>query len=146
MRKRKRTYQLMTTPIPSQVPNLDRSVLITRNELPLVRMEREVVHGGEVGVVSLGGGSSAGGREERGPSVVRLLSDRWLRCRSRGREDDEGGGGLEGRKTHRTSQIFTVPSSLPLTSHFASACQASEVTFAVWPVRVTSCSQPKVGG
>lgn len=44
-------------------------------------------------------------------------------------------------ETHRTSQILTVPSSLPLTSHLASACHAKLVTLAVCPVRVTSCAQ-----
>lgn len=59
-------------------------------------------------------------RQQMGESQVRLvLSDSSSRVER-----------IKETTTHLTSQIFTVPSSLPLTSHLPSACHASEVTFA----------------
>lgn len=109
----------MTTPVTSQVPHLDRAVLVARDELALVRVQREVVDGREVSVISLRRGRSAEVEEVSGHEHLGL----------RGREAKAVGEA--DLATDRTSQILTVPSSLPLTSHFASFCHAKLVTFAV---------------
>lgn len=40
--------------------------------------------------------------------------------------------------TYRVSQIFSVPSSLPLTSHFPSQCHAIEVILPECPSKVVT--------
>lgn len=44
-----------------------------------------------------------------------------------------------GIETYRVSQILSVPSSLPVTSHFASQCHAIAVTLPVCPSNVATC-------
>jgi len=60
----------MSTLIPRQIPNLHAPAIITADNLPLIRVDYDVVDGGLVGVVALDGGGavpsaerSEGGRE-----------------------------------------------------------------------------------
>lgn len=74
------THQLVTTPVASQVPHLDRAVLVARDELALVRVQREVVDGREVRVISLrrGGSADDGGSsaQEEAEPYAAIYSDK----------------------------------------------------------------------
>lgn len=39
------TDEFVTTAIPSEIPDLDRPVLVTRDEFSLIRMQCQIVHG-----------------------------------------------------------------------------------------------------
>ena len=55
---RRITDQFVGTAVSSEIPNFDRSGLIARDELALIRMQCEIVDGGGVGVVALRSGGA----------------------------------------------------------------------------------------
>lgn len=53
MKFNERTDQLVAAAVAPEIPDLDRAALVARDELALVRVQRDVVHGREVRVVPL---------------------------------------------------------------------------------------------
>jgi hypothetical protein len=98
--------QFVRAEVRAEVPDLDGAQLIARDELALIRVDDAIVDWRFVIKVAL---------DSRCPAHTTV----WTRTLHR-REP-----------AHLVSQILSVPSSLPVTSHLPSACQASEVMLAL---------------